>query len=72
MCDANEINEEKYACFATAGINVKEVYFCFMYKQASISVVIGIIYQSIHSRDRERIVLLTTQEALHDVDTRHA
>jgi hypothetical protein len=49
MYDANEINEEKDAWFATAGINVKELYFLFNV-QASISVVIGGIYESIHSR----------------------
>ena len=66
MCDANEINEEKDACFATAGINVKELYFCYMYKQASASLLGSFTRAFI-------MLLLTTQEALLDVDnTRNA
>lgn len=71
MYDANEINEEKDAWFATAGINVKELYFCFVYKHAS-ALLLGSFTRAFIQGYTERMALLTTQETLHDVDTRHA
>lgn len=75
MCDANEINERrKRRMFRNGRYKRKRSVFLLYVrasKQASASL-LGSFTRAFIQGDRERMVLLTTQEALHDVDTRHA
>lgn len=78
MCDANEINERRKRRMFRNGRYKRKRSVFLLYVQVSKQAskhqrrLLGSFTRAFIQGDRERMVLLTTQEALHDMDTRHA